>query len=161
MTIRDGDGKEVEKIVMHELKDKPAMHALMAAKGFEKKTQSEIQEIQQKVAEKATEAEKSYQERKARLAEERQRMAAKRAQLRAGRTGQALDTRHEALVKMHKRREEDYLLRQVRSGPGGASMMYLYALVATGALALIGLLSKSKRAQQRRNRTQRAVVTSN
>jgi len=77
MTVFE-DGEEKEKITLSDVKTKPEMHAMMLEKGFEKKSEEEIEDLKkQKEEEKVKE-----EEERRRAREERQKKAEERRKQR-------------------------------------------------------------------------------
>ena len=147
------DGREKEKIVMHELKDRPAMHALMKEKGFKLKSSD-------------TTERRAEEERADALVEKRtEEIAVQNSLLRTKPTEEEdrnQSLRHSVLTDLHKKREEEgsaaALLRRrekeqllAMAGPRGSTMFYLSLAggAATVGLSIIGLMSRKSKKNRR------------
>lgn len=166
MTIYE-DGKEKEKITMHELKDRKAMHAHMLEKGFKRKSQEEMERITNDI--KAAE-EKRKSEIEERFRARREKVAQKHPMLSLAKTDDNVmeeddekktSLRLQQSVDLHKERESDgsaaNLLRRkekemlvAMAGPTSSSMS---VLTLAGAAAMVGLVIigiASRRAKRNR-----------
>jgi len=140
LTIYD-DGTEKEKVVLHELRGgRPALHALMKQKGFQKKSLQTISSITNKEGgsrEEEGKTSKSIIKSKT-LTEDRKQ-----------------SLRHAMVTDLHNKREEEgdaaALLRRrekeqllAMAGPKDSTMMYLTVVGAAAAvgLSIIGMMSR-------------------
>jgi hypothetical protein len=152
MTIYD-DGREVEKITMHEIKDRPALHALMVEKGFRKKSEAEIAAQKERDDKKVPGYIKSHRERQRKELEEKQQRQEKvtgdgstqvRLEERQRRNKEMADEQHAA------RRDKE--LANLAYGPTGMlpyrTMMLLYAVVGV-SLVLVAFGRRRKRHTRR------------
>ena len=169
LTIYNDQGKEQEKIVLHELKDRPAMHALMEEKGFRKKSAEEIEKIkQQRKLDK--DAEQAAMQKRIDEHVERVRKAKEEREVRqklSKEDSQAI--RQQVLADLHNEREEKgdtaALLRRrekeellAMAGPSDSSQFFMS--IAGGAamvgLTIIGCMSRrSKKMTVRSSRGRR------
>eukprot|EP00977_Amphora_coffeiformis_P028582 scaffold36189_cov160-Amphora_coffeaeformis.AAC.1 len=146
------DGNEKEKIVLHELSGgRPALHALMKEKGFQKKS-AQKQPYKYITHEERNAKEDTYFQKKAEEEGKRPPTVVKAATLSEDRK-QSL--RHAMLTDLHNKREEEgsaiALLRRrekeqllAMAGPKDSTMMYLTlaGCAAAVGLSIIGMMSR-------------------
>jgi hypothetical protein len=155
------DGQEQEKIVMHELKTRPAMHDMLRAKGFQRKPNQEVEKIlteRKAEADRATEAalkkRAEMEERKFLRAQNDGRVA------NESRRAQSLEARHSFLTELRSSKrdrhaipgtalqlaQEEQLLALV--SPRYSAYM---AVVIAGAMAVVGctIVSMSRKKRKR------------
>ena len=153
------DGKEREKIIMHTLKDRPAMHALMKEKGFKLKSEREVAKIYSERRAEEERFEKLKAQKREQVNKDIEQRRMERVAGRLGNDGKMLDARHETLTDLHKQRESEgdarALLRRkekekliAMAGPS-SSTSYLVSIVSAAALTgltVMGIVSRrSKR----------------
>ena len=127
LTIRNQDGQEVEKVTLHTLKDKAAMHAMMLEKGFVKKSEAEIQAI-------TTAANQAKEEEKA-------AMAARRMKMFSGK--QRSTTQQQA---------QDILSLAVDTTPNYSAMI-LFSVLGVAGVVGMGVVVVMRRRNERRRLT--------
>jgi hypothetical protein len=143
------DGQEKEKIVMHTLKDRAAMHALFREKGFQLKSQEEVDKIMQ-------ERKAAVQVRNAASAplllsgKERERRSVGKESRK-----HSLRGRHATLEDLHNRRDaesralklrkEQELLALVSPRQSTMSSLALVAMAAVVGITIIGIAGKQRK----------------